>query len=135
MKKLMLIASVSMMFSLTTTTADARVIRVVDGDSLQVSNLRAPVRLKGVDAPEIHKSARSGYKCDAELQLGLQAKAALQEMVNPPHKVVVKRTKDFDEYGRRIAIVTSDGKDVGQLLVARGLAKPWTGSGQKPNWC
>lgn len=121
-------------FAVAAAHAASRKIRVIDGDTIKASNLRAPVRLVGVDAPQITKGL-SGYKCPAELALGLQAKDALISLLGAPHKVVVKRTKDFDKYGRRLAIVTSDGKDVGQILVERGLAKSWDGRGPRPDFC
>jgi endonuclease YncB( thermonuclease family) len=114
-----------------------RTIRVIDGDTIKASNLRAPVRLLGYDAPELHKSVRSGYRCEAERQLGLQAKAELERILapSPKNKVVIKRTIARDEWGRRLARVTSNGRDVGQLLIARGLAKPWKIGTPRPRWC
>jgi endonuclease YncB( thermonuclease family) len=120
--------------SLTLPAGQTRVVRVIDGDTIAVSDLRAHVRLKGIDAAEIHKG-RNGYKCDAELELGQKAKARMEELLSPPHKVVVKHTKDMDQYGRRVAIVTSDGKDAGQILVQEGLAKEWDGNGPRPDFC
>ena len=41
-----------------------------------------------------------------------------------------------DKYGSRIdAQVISNGINVGEEMIKRGLAVPYTGSGQKQNWC
>lgn len=128
-------AALALSFSVGSADAAKRTIRVIDGDTIKASSFRAPIRLKGFDAPAINKSSRSGYKCDAELQKGLEAKAALQALLDPPHKVTIARTKDKDEYGRRVAVVRSDGKDVGPILISQGLAQEWNGSGPKPSWC
>jgi micrococcal nuclease len=114
---------------------ETRVVHVIDGDTIRVSDLKASVRMRGYDAPEIHKNRISGYKCDAEKELGLKSKARLEELVAPPHKVVVKRSTASDDWGRRVATVTSDGTDVGDTLTAEGLAKPWKPGDPKPDWC
>lgn len=116
--------------------AQKRTIRVIDGDTIKASNLRATVRIAGYDSPEIRKDIRSGYRCEAELELGLRAKAALEALLHSPKiVVVVKRTRAFDEYGRRLAVVTSDGVDVGETLIAAGLARPWGPGMARPKWC
>ncbi len=38
-----------------------------------------------------------------------------------------------DRYGRTLATVSVDGQDVGEILIAEGLARPWTGHRQP--WC
>jgi micrococcal nuclease len=35
--------------------------------------------------------------------------------------------RDEDRYGRKLRIVTRDGRSLGGMLVAEGLARPWTG--------
>lgn len=115
--------------------AQKRTIRVIDGDTIKASNLRATVRIAGYDSPEIRKDIRSGYRCEAELELGLRAKAALEALLAPPNAVVVKRTLSRDEYGRRLAFVTSNNVDVGETLIAGGLARLWGPGMPRPKWC
>jgi micrococcal nuclease len=134
-RAVILLAALLVATSLPAESAPRRTIRVIDGDTVKASNLRAPVRVFGYDAPEIHKSVRSGYRCEAELQLGLRAKQLLEELLAPTNEVVVKRTKHFDDYGRRVAVVTSNGVDVGETLVGHGLAKAWTPGERRPDWC
>jgi endonuclease YncB( thermonuclease family) len=38
-----------------------------------------------------------------------------------------------DRHGRLLATITVDGKDVGEIMIAEGLARPWVGKRQP--WC
>ena len=89
----------------------ARVIKVFDGDTLAVvdaTNRQYRVRLSGIDAPERAQSFGSlSRKSLAELARG---KSALVEY----HKI--------DKYGRLVAKVSVDGRDVGVEQLRRGMA-------------
>jgi endonuclease YncB( thermonuclease family) len=41
--------------------------------------------------------------------------------------------RDEDLYGRKLRIVTRDGRSIGDQLVAEGLARTW--SGRREPWC
>ena len=41
--------------------------------------------------------------------------------------------RDEDQYGRKLRIVTRDGRSLGQILVAEGLARTWDGA--RHPWC
>ena len=41
--------------------------------------------------------------------------------------------RDEDRYGRKLRIVTRDGRSLGGQLVAEGLARPW--EGRRRGWC
>jgi endonuclease YncB( thermonuclease family) len=41
--------------------------------------------------------------------------------------------RDEDRYGRKLRIVTRGGQSLGDVLVAEGLARTW--SGQREPWC
>lgn len=41
--------------------------------------------------------------------------------------------RDEDRYGRKLRIVTRGGRSLGDLLVAEGLARTW--SGRREPWC
>ena len=108
---------------------------VVDGDT--VANKIGEIRLLGFDAPEIFHS-----RCPSEKALGLRAKAKLVELAAPPNKVRMsfqreKKSRQLvhDKYGRRLATMRSNGKDVGEILIASGLAVPYNGRGTRKNWC
>lgn len=109
-------------------------VRVVDGDTVVIGGKH--IRLLGVDAGETIKGR---YKCAAERDQGMRAKARAEELLDTSkHEVAVVGSKGkghLDKYGRTLASVTSDGVDVGQTLVSEGLAQPWDGHGPRPNFC
>jgi endonuclease YncB( thermonuclease family) len=89
----------------------ARVIAVLDGDTVMVMRSSGPpvkVRLADIDAPE---KAQPG---------GMTAKQSLAELVL--HKQVNVDTQAVDSYGRLVANLTVDGKNVNEEQVRRGMA-------------
>lgn len=38
-----------------------------------------------------------------------------------------------DRYGRTLATIEVNGRDVGKIMIAEGLARPWTG--KRRSWC
>lgn len=114
------------------------IIRVVDGDTVEVTAKWLPIelgktvkiRLDGVDSPESGGNA----KCTTEAELAKQAKEFVQKTVSNSRKhSVIIRT--WDKYGGRIlGDVILDGKSLKDQLVTEGLAKPYNG-GKKSSWC
>jgi micrococcal nuclease len=99
--------------------------RAVDGDTLDCAGRR--VRLSNIDAPELHG------RCPAETQMAERAKlAAMIALADTPARVVPDGGKD--RYGRLIARVAVGGHDLGEILVAQGLARPYAG-GARRGWC
>lgn len=131
----LILATAALLATVSVADAQRRTIRVIDGDTIKASNLRASVRISGYDSPEIQKNIRSGYRCEQELEHGLRAKAELERLLTPPNVVVVKRTLAFDEYGRRLARVTVNGHDLADLMIGQGMAKPWGPGMTRPKWC
>jgi endonuclease YncB( thermonuclease family) len=41
--------------------------------------------------------------------------------------------RDEDRYGRKLRVVTRNGRSLGDQLVAEGLARTW--SGRREPWC
>ena len=41
--------------------------------------------------------------------------------------------RDEDRYGRKLRVVTRNGRSLGDQLVAEGLARTWTG--RREPWC
>jgi endonuclease YncB( thermonuclease family) len=39
----------------------------------------------------------------------------------------------MDQYGRTLAFVRIDGRDYGEIMIERGLARPWRG--RREPWC
>ena len=83
------------------------VLRVIDGDTI-VTAEHGTVRLRGIDAPE---------SCQA---WGPQATRALRAKLAGADASL--HTIGRDRYGRTLAWVRADGRDVQALMVARGHA-------------
>jgi micrococcal nuclease len=97
----------------------------IDADTLQCSNFR--VRVAGIDAPESYRP-----KCEAERELAARAKAFTVEFVSAPVGIEPLRIQN-DPYGRILAHVRRDGRDLGAELVERGMARVWDGA--RRSWC
>lgn len=110
---------------------------ISDGDTIR-SAVKLPcplcnvsVRIAGIDTPESTHLA----KCSAERAKGLKAKSVVAAMAEGQTTMMVRDVK-WDKYGGRInGTVEINGVDVAQALIAKGLAKPYNGSGPKPDWC
>ncbi|MGC2164531.1 MAG: thermonuclease family protein [Gallionella sp.] len=89
----------------------ARIIAVLDGDTVMLVRNDMPpikIRLAEIDAPEM---AQPG---------GVDAKRALSEMLL--HKSVAVDSHAVDQYGRLVAHLNVDGKQVNELMVSSGMA-------------
>lgn len=113
------------------------IIAVTDGDTIATHLTLPPplhkvsVRVLGIDTPESDWRA----KCQQEQELGAQAKALLAEAAMVSGAMAVTEFK-WDMYGGRIdGNVSIGGRDVAEMLLQAGLAKPYFGKGPKPNWC
>ncbi len=106
----------------------ARIERVVDGDTLKVrlqDGRRKTVRVLGIDTPET-KKPDTPVECG-----GPQASAAMRRLALEGSGVgargravtlVADPSQDaIDRYGRVLAYVDADGRDLGQTLVGGGL--------------
>lgn len=109
--------------------------RVVDGDTIRVITPwgRERVRLPAVDAPESPGRAR----CAEEARLAMEATAAVRRLLWGAETVCWTWTGDAygkrrDRYGRILARVAVDGRDLGQTLIEMGLAQPWP---RVREWC
>jgi len=99
-------------------------IRVPDGDTFVQNGEK--IRVMNIDAPEIHPC-----HCQLECDLGYRAKEYVERFLSGP--IVLERASRVDKYGRTLARVSVDGVDLGEALIAAGLARPWEGR-RKP-WC
>lgn len=102
-------------------------IRVWDGDSVRLGSGRQSeaVRIFNVDAPEIEG------RCAHESCLALQSKQRLAELLQGRRVEILRQ--GTDRYGRTLAAVRVEGRDVGDILVSEGLARTWTG--RREAWC
>ena len=142
MKKI-IVAAVAILFGAAIFEANAQtymllpIVGIVDGDTITTDIGRLPIplnrvkiRIKGMDTPEKNHLA----KCPEEKELGLKAKAFLEEMAKGHTRMKVENY-EWDKWGGRIAAdVKIGGKSVKDALLEAGLAKPYDG-GTKPNWC
>lgn len=107
-----------------------------DGDSGRLSD-GTKFRLYGIDAPETGSmNQRGGAKCEAERELGYDAKAVAVELTRG-RSVVVSEIVARDRYGRNVLRLSLDGQDVGDLLIKAGTHQAWDYDGRaaKPDWC
>ncbi len=88
------------------------VTSVIDGDTFRalLGNELVKVRLYGVNAPE------RGMKCYGEAKEALERSLKSTATLVPLGKGI---------YGRVIAIVNNGTRDVGQMLIEKGLALPY----------
>ena len=120
------------------TLYDYKIIRVIDGDTVEIEAnfLPAPLkpslklRIYGIDTPE----KKSRAKCDLEAELSKKATAFTQKVINESISKKIKIRK-WDKYGGRVlGDIILDGKSLELLLLNEGLAKPYDG-GKKLSWC
>ncbi|MDX2236889.1 MAG: thermonuclease family protein [Hyphomonadaceae bacterium] len=102
-------------------------VRAIDGDTVAVIGGGERIRLPNIDAPETGDRAR----CAAERQTGAEATAFVRAAV--AGKPVSLRRIGLDRYGRTLAYVSVDGRDLGDAVIAAGLARRW--SGRRTSWC
>lgn len=94
----------------TSTTVKARVLKVVDGDTIRTT--KGTVRLIGVDTPEVNR-------CNAA-----QATANARRLapVGSTVKLIKPKGNNKDRYGRLLRYVTGKGVDIGGSQIKKGLA-------------
>jgi endonuclease YncB( thermonuclease family) len=119
----------------------AEVVRVIDGDTLDVRVDLWPgvqavyaVRVRGIDAPELRRSA-----CDAERVWAEEARAQVSKLYDIGCTVRLEDV-EYDAYsGRVVADVRRWRSDrwiyLADELVERGLAEAWTPEMADIDWC
>jgi endonuclease YncB( thermonuclease family) len=104
-----------------------RITCVVDGDTIWLSGTK--IRMADYNTPEMGEPA-----CRREAELGRRATHRLIELLNTG-TVTVRLTGQTDKYGRSLALIERDGRSVGDILVAEGLARWWNGGLSSRDWC
>jgi endonuclease YncB( thermonuclease family) len=113
----------------------AEVLRVFDGDTFEARvriwpgmDVTTRVRLRGIDAPEMHA------RCDDERVKAEAARDALVSILN--EGAVGISLIGQDKYGGRVDadVSTARTRDVSEALLARGLARRYSG-GRRQSWC
>lgn len=101
---------------------------VTDGDTFRLESGER-IRIANIDAPELHAGQA---RCAREMAHARSAADAARALLDH-HEVRFVRVGR--SYYRTVARVTLNGRDLGALLVARGIARPWPRGTPKPDWC
>ena len=118
----------------------AVVDRVIDGDTIVVSVDLWPgliahyqVRVRGIDAPEVHR-----VRCPEEKTWGYEAREVVERLYDVGSEVRLENV-ELDSFGRAVADVSryrSDRwLDIKQELLDRDLAVIWTPDMPEIDWC
>ena len=117
---------------------DWKILRVVDGDTVEVATPWVPapikqkmsIRIYGVDTPE--KGWRG--QCDKEKAMG-EAASKFTKKVITESKVAQIWIIGWDKYGGRIlGDIILDGKSLRKMLIEKGFAREYYGDAKK-SWC
>lgn len=101
-------------------------VRVIDGDTFDYRGER--IRLADIDTPELRG------RCSEEVALARRATERMGSLLAAgPFELHRISGRDEDAYGRKLRIVTRNGRSLGDRLVAEGLARTWTG--RREPWC
>lgn len=106
---------------------DRAEIYVVDGDTLNWRGER--FRLVGFDTPETYNS-----RCDLEKRLGEFATQRVRNLIASIAVVELVRLPGRDRYQRSLGRLLINNRDVGDILITDGLARPYEG-GRRQSWC
>lgn len=100
----------SVAFSAQAETFSAKVIMVMDGDTVMVlrDGQKIKIRMANIDAPEKDQA------------FGMQARNSLQEMIDK--KQVQIDSQAIDQYGRMVGFISVDGRKINEEQVKRGMA-------------
>ena len=102
-------------------------LMVVDGDTVRLAG--ETIRLIGFDTPETYRA-----ECDSERQRGDAATQRLRELLAQASSANLIFAPRRDRYGRDLAQLILDGRDVADTMVGEGLAYRYRG-GQRQAWC
>ena len=94
----------------------ARVARVVDGDTIELTNGKK-VRYLGINTPET-KAPKKIIEC-----FGKEASQRNRELVEGKQIALEKNVSETDKYGRLLRYVYVDDQMVNELLVKEGFAQ------------
>jgi endonuclease YncB( thermonuclease family) len=116
-------------------------VEVLDGDTVRVAG--ETFRLVGFDAPETYRA-----QCPSERELGNRATFRLRQLVAgagldlervPCACRIGTEGTPRCNYGRSCGVLKARGKDVGEVLIAEGLARAFvcsrTSCPPRESWC
>lgn len=94
---------------------------IVNGDTITLGLER--IRIMNIDAPETFDS-----RCTNELLLGIRAKERLAALLRAGQVDLERQGRD--RFGRTLARLSIESRDVGETLIREGLALPWRDGAQ-----
>ena len=98
---------------------------LIDGDTGRDNGRKW--RLISIDAPELAEP-----QCDNERRLAIASRDRLQQLLSADYRI--RPSGRDDPNGRALVdILLPDGRDVGRILIAEGLAQRWPNRGNV--WC
>ena len=102
-----------------------------DGDTcyVMIDGNKAKIRLLELDTPEISKP-----KCEAELELGLEARDYLNNLIANASSVEIKTDYEKDYFGRTLAHLIIDGEDASAKIRSNDLGVIYQ-RGNEQDWC
>ena len=122
--KVLCVLLCSFVLSAQAETFSAKVIAVMDGDTVMVlrDGHKIKVRLANIDAPEVGHAGMGDKSPNSQKDqtFGQQSRDSLLEMVGK--KQVQIDSQAVDQYGRIVGLISVDGRNVNQEQVRRGMA-------------
>lgn len=115
--------------------AVTKITKVYDGDTIfaqvkghnPIDGKPVGIRVRGVDTPEM-KDKRPAVRKKAR-----EARDFVESRLTKARRVYLYNVNMKDKYGRMLATVFCDGRDLAKLLIENKLAKPYDG-GKKLEW-
>jgi len=104
-------------------------MRVIDGDTIENTTNGVRYRLDNIEAARDSDQA----VCASERDEGARATAAAEQLVGRARTLTVTPTGRFDGAGQPLVFVSLDGRDLGELLMAQGAARPARARAEP--WC
>lgn len=116
----------------------ARVLRVVDGDTLDLALYRQEygrcyryrVRLYGIDTPEKRPPLAQANR-EEEIAAAVRASAAMTAQLATTHHRVHLQLYGADKYGRLLGTIYQGPLDLCQWMIDQGHATPYFGKTKK----
>ena len=108
---------------------DCALLRVIDGDTVDLACGGAVqrTRLLGLDTPEKYSPA-----CRSEHQRALAAERHLASLLRGA--AITAEIRGYDRYGRTLALLRADGRDLAGQMIDAGHARAYSG-GPRQGWC
>jgi endonuclease YncB( thermonuclease family) len=102
-----------------------RSVSVIDGDTFHYGGEK--IRIADIDTPELRG------RCAYETALAARATERMAALLAAGPFELQRVGRDEDRYGRKLRVVTRNGRSLGDQMVSEGLARTW--SGRREPWC